>query len=133
MLPAGVNFTALLSRLTGSAAVFRRRPPWSEDVVELLGHQRVTYQRLDRATECSTPHELGFPRLISMWAGLDLREVEDGIDQREQVLTACQDLSGSRTASPRPPERRITMRVKPMIALSGVRSSCDMLARNSDL
>ena len=28
-------------------------------------------------------------------------------------------------------ERRITMRVKPMIALSGVRSSCDMLARNA--
>jgi hypothetical protein len=64
-------------------------------------------------------------------AGLDLGEVEQIVDQRQQVLEldwivvscfACSGLSG-------PGSFISIVPVKPMIAFSGVRSSCDMLAR----
>ena len=68
-------------------------------------------------------------------AGLDLGQVEDVVDEREKVLARAVDvvhvvgLLRVELAE----ERAISISEKPMIALSGVRSSCDMLARNADL
>ncbi len=68
--------------------------------------------------------------------GLDLRQVEDVVDQREQVLArgrGCPAGTPSCLAFSSPNMRSVSTSEKPMMALSGVRSSCDMLARNSDL
>ena len=78
--------------------------------------------------------EVDIGRIELHAAGLDLRQVEDVVDEREQVASrvarclrrtrpACR--SCRRTGAP------ISTSEKPMIAFSGVRSSCDMLARNS--
>ena len=73
---------------------------------------------------------------MSILPGLDLRQVENVVDQREQVPAGAQHalqrlelvlpLRGRRASS-------CSISVTPMIAFSGVRSSCDMLARNCDL
>ncbi len=69
-------------------------------------------------------------------ARLDLGQVEDVVDQREQVVPRREDVV--EVLRLLLVDRRRTSRSrstceKPMIAFSGVRSSCDMLARNSDL
>ena len=68
-------------------------------------------------------------------AGLDLGQVEDVVDQREQVPARAADvvdvLELLLVELAEDPLGRTSE--KPMIAFSGVRSSCDMLARNSDL
>ena len=69
-------------------------------------------------------------------AGLDLRQIEDVADEVQQVRAGAVDglgeldlarRAGSCPHSPPSCWPRIRM------LLSGVRSSCDMLARNSDL
>src|SRR5215469_7437665 len=65
-------------------------------------------------------------------AGLDLREVENLVDEAQQVsagrIHAPQRFQGLFRAEARP-----IISVRPMMALSGVRSSWLMLARNCDL
>ena len=69
-------------------------------------------------------------------AGLDLRQVEDVVDQVQQVgagrvdVAGELDLLGGQVAGAR---SRPAAGSRIRIELSGVRSSCDMLARNSDL
>ena len=64
---------------------------------------------------------------------LDLGEIQDVVDQREQVVPRLQDVADVfglffvKLAE----HALVSTSEKPMIALSGVRSSCDMLARNS--
>ena len=71
----------------------------------------------------------------SILPGLDLGEIENVVDQREQVAAgahhALQRLHLSSRLRSRASSSSIS--VTPMIAFSGVRSSCDMLARNCDL
>ena len=70
-------------------------------------------------------------------AGLDLRQVEDVVDDRQQVQAAVVDVLGElpvARGAERPEHARCCMiSEKPRTALSGVRSSWLMLARNSDL
>ena len=68
-------------------------------------------------------------------AGLDLRHVENVVDDVEQVLSALADVAAVfvvfvAPSGPNMPDSMISE--KPMMALSGVRSSWLMLARNSD-
>ena len=69
-------------------------------------------------------------------AGLDLRHVEDVVDDVEQVLAALVDVACSSSwyfsapSGPNMPDSMISE--KPMMALSGVRSSWLMLARKLD-
>ena len=68
--------------------------------------------------------------------GLHLGQVEDVVDEREQVVRPEERMSSRYSScfsftSPTIPSRSTCE--KPMIAFSGVRSSCDMLARKSDL
>jgi hypothetical protein len=68
-------------------------------------------------------------------AGFDLAEIQDIVDEAEQVATGREDvveelvlfLLGERTRV------RSEHPENPMMAFRGVRSSCDMLARNWDL
>ena len=68
-------------------------------------------------------------------ARLDLGQVEDVVDEREEVVRRGEDvvqvLLCFALTSPEIPSRSTCE--KPMIAFNGVRSSWDMLARNSDL
>ena len=65
--------------------------------------------------------------------GLDLGEVEDVVDEREQVPAAPSTRSiGSRSCLSASASSR-SISLTPMMALSGVRSSWLMLARNCDL
>ena len=68
-------------------------------------------------------------------AGFDLGQIEHIVDEGQQVLGADQNLFQVFVLAwlQEPLERRITRRVKPIMAFIGVRSSCDILARNSDL
>ena len=67
-------------------------------------------------------------------AGLDLGQVEHVVDELQQVARAGEDVAQVllvRGESPGPTLPSCISSAKPMIAFSGVRSSCDMLARNS--
>ncbi|OWK25268.1 hypothetical protein AJ87_12330 [Rhizobium yanglingense] len=66
---------------------------------------------------------------------LDLRHIQDIVDDVEQVLAAVMDVAGIFVVFREPSGPNIwfcRISEKPRMALSGVRSSCDMLARNSD-
>src|SRR5579864_1074588 len=65
--------------------------------------------------------------------GFDLRQIEESIDKVEQVFCADQHLFQRWSAGICPSVLRVTRRVKPMIELSGVRSSWLTFARNCDL
>ena len=68
-------------------------------------------------------------------AGLDLREVKHVVDKAEEMLPArCTRSSGSvKPANSGPSASSRSISVRPMMALSGVRSSWLILARNCDL
>ena len=74
-----------------------------------------------------------FDRLVAerQLSGDDFGEVEQVVDQRRLRLARRADRAAGRCASCRassPP--RVNMRDQPRIAVSGVRSSCDSVARN---
>ena len=85
---------------------------------------------------CERGRNIEVGRLELHPPGLDLGQVEDVVDERQQVPARRVDVAEvivllvvelAEHALPSSTSE------KPMIALSGVRSSCDMLARNSDL
>ena len=136
--PDFVNFTALDSKLS---RICRRRSA-STNAARSAAHPSavddLVFNEL-RADECfqlskhvGQTHSAGMethpPRL-------DLGEVQDVVDQREQVVLVALDAIEVRALRARSPGREFPPRADPLyppMALSGVRSSCDMLARNSD-
>ena len=86
---------------------------------------------LARALEADRP-----PIVDGHRARLDLGQVEDLVDQREQVGAGLVDrLARTRPACRRGCRATLSASCRDRISrlLSGVRSSCDMLARNCDL
>ena len=106
-----------------------RRPPRSA-----APSACVATMRSDSSTRSSSTRS---SRSSDHAAGLDPRHVENVVDDAEQVGAAVVDVAGNTRgisasrASPNIPDCMISE--KPMMALSGVRSSWLILARNSDL
>ena len=101
--------------------------------IEMLRFGDMAEAPLDERCRSSMPHLADVDRHRSR---LDLRQVEDVVDQHQQVVARRVDrlreldlpaASGCRPGSCDSWSERISR------LFSGVRSSCDMLARNSDL
>ena len=139
--PASVNLMALDSRFfedllqplrsvrAGEGSRRRRstlesRAPWRPPAARTCAARRSPARR---ARTGSTAH--------LQLAGLDLGQVQDVVDEGQQLLARrVDDLRRTRSARGEvavPFSARMRDRI--MTLLSGVRSSCDMLARNSDL
>ena len=134
-----MNFTAFESRLKITCLIRRSSPVDDVDAGvrrerdldavlarPLAHHHDAALERLPQRERRDL--ELDLP-------GLDLGQVEDVVDQREQVVAGGEDvvevLLLLLVDLAEQPSRSTCE--KPRIAFSGVRSSCDMLARNSDL
>src|SRR5213596_3723507 len=95
----------------------------------------LLYERLDLLRDLG--HNVAERHVVEMQrhpAGFDLREVENVVDQRKQMLSCALD-SLEALLLPRREVAVIRSSISdayPMSALIGVLSSWDMLARNSD-
>ena len=138
--PSGVNFTALDSRLTRhllylalvagevAEAVVDDTFEFDPMTAGTLAHEQERV--LDGVRQVKRRHFQLHP------PGLDLGQIEDVVDQRQQMASGgqeCRSVYSSCFSFSSPNNRSSNTSEKPMIALSGVRSSCDTLARNSDL
>ena len=117
-----------VSMVSGSAVA---RAPIVKLEVLLLGH--VAERALDVVAKAPTaaPASVDHHR-----ARLDLGQIEDLVDQREQVGARLVDVSARSASACRSGSRRrcpTSWRDRISRLLSGVRSSCDMLARNCAL
>ena len=137
-VPFSVNLLALLARLSSAC----RTRVWSAWIVPSSGRQStddaiavLRCHRLDRLGHVlDQGHQRERFEVKFHAPGLDLRQVENVVDQGEQVRPAPSTRSsGSRSFSV--PNRGILAQHlgEPMMALSGVRSSWLILARNCDL
>ena len=135
--PRSVNFTALLTRLVRiwprrSGSPSRCSGIAGRDVrqeLEPLVVRLLRGQRRDRADDVVEPEVGGLDVEL---AGLDLREVEDVVDDRQQRRAGVVDLARrSRAASAMSGVLRARCD-RPMMAFIGVRISWLMFARNID-
>src|SRR6202040_3937061 len=101
----------------------------NRDLVSVLCCQR--FDGLDHAGDQRRERE-GFELQLHP-PGLNLGEVEDVVDQREQVATAPRTRSSGSVSCFIASESSRSISLTPMMALSGVRSSWLILARNCDL
>ena len=136
--PAGVNLIALerrfhitcCSRSPSAAMRPGRRVEVGVDADRLGvggGAHRVD-RRLDDA------HRVDLGDAQAQLAGDDARDVEQVLDQLGlQRGVAVDGLERARRVCASRGARRASRRVQPTMALSGVRSSCDSVARNSSL
>ena len=137
---AGVNLTALDSEVEDDLA--DATPVGADRDLLRLRRQRELDPRsarpfrVHRDRAAQHLRDRAPPRARAPSPGLDLGQVEHVVDQREQVLARLEHVVDVRRAGVRSAPRtsaRAAPREKPMIAFSGVRSSCDIVARKSDL
>ena len=136
--PAGVNLTALLSRLKTTWRT-RRSSPTTVPTPSVASEMVTPSLRCPLADDHDAALERlgqGEGRHLELdLAGLDLGQVEHVIDERQKVACRREDVVEvlGLLLVDLAEELLAQHLEKPLMALSGVRSSCDMLARNSDL
>ena len=139
--PCAVNLTALESRFLRiccrrfeSLSMQRGRSSAKLHVErQVLGLGHVPEVAIDGVAQAGEGNLLG---LDGDGAGLDLRKIENVVDEVQQVGAGGVDVAGKtrpawRTGCRAAFSASCWLRMR--MELSGVRSSCDMLARNSDL
>ena len=137
--PSGVNFTALERRLRRICLILRSSPTKSprssstdkSSVIECrTARSRTNVRAFSNAVGRSNVLSSSSIRPASTLERSRISLIRDRRWRPEErmssVYSACFSFSSPNSLSPKTSE-------KPMMALSGVRSSCDMLARNSDL
>jgi hypothetical protein len=139
-LPFSVNLKAFESRFLSTCCSRRASvrmaagssADWSISKVEALGHRHLAEGALDEAAHVG---ELHLVDVDVHRARLDLRQIEDVVDQLEQIAARGMDRLGvlDLLGTEVPVAFSASMRDRMSRLLSGVRSSWDMLARNCDL
>ena len=140
IMPRSVNLLALLARLSSA---WRSRVGSARIAPTSAGHSTTTWLPFFAAsgrivaTTSSTRGPTATDSSVELQlARLDLREIEDVVDQGEQVLARAEDALVSLDLVRLGGGLRVLeehLACTPMMALSGVRSSWLMLARNCDL
>ena len=121
-----------LAQPAGIAAAARSGPPAATDVTQLELLCRRPVQRPDPPTSSTSLRGRRSRPVSSVeLAGLDLGEVEDVVDDRQQRLGAGSGWSGRSRAAPSSAACRSSSSVMPITPFIGVRISWLMLARNS--
>ena len=138
-VPRSVNLLALLARLSNAC----RMRVWSARIVPMSAAQSTTIRLPFFAAivpmVCTTSSTNGAIAKDSRWRSILPASIFDR--SRMSLISASRCLaarstrsSGSSSSSRfRSTASSCSISVTPMIALSGVRNSCDMLARNCDL
>ena len=135
--PASVNFTAFEPRLVstwasrvGSPASTSGTSGWQETISSRPLARAASAEHARDLVE-DRPHLEVEPLELEL-AGLDLREVEDVVDDAEQGAAGDLDARRRAAAGRRRARLRSSRSLRPITPLSGVRISWLIVARNSD-